>query len=62
MTKGQGKGRGMLQMETWVPARRPGQPRDLTIKPVIVRELFQSEEQKTHNGTVENGSAKTGRG
>lgn len=64
MTKGPGKGRGMLQMETWVPARRPGQPRDPTIKPVSVKELVQSEsdQKPIKNGSLENGSSiKAGR-
>ncbi|XP_031555161.1 uncharacterized protein LOC116292061 [Actinia tenebrosa] len=57
MTKGQGKGRGMLQMDTWMPARRPGQPRNTNIKPIIVKELVQNEQKPETNGTLENGSS-----
>ncbi|KAK3714112.1 hypothetical protein QZH41_017941, partial [Actinostola sp. cb2023] len=40
MTKASGKGRGMLQIETWLPGRRPGQPRDANIKPINIKELI----------------------
>lgn len=57
MTKVQGKGRGMLSLETWLPSRRPGKPRDPNMKPVDIAAMLKSSKNKKPE---QNGSAAKG--
>lgn len=61
MTKVLGKGRGMVSLETWLPCRRPGQPRDPNIKPVnIVALLNTASKPKQTEENAENGPSQKG--
>lgn len=46
MTEVLGKGRGMLSLETWMPCRRPGKPRDPNIKPIHISALLDTSKSK----------------